>query len=326
MKLNLNQDFYDSLRQIGVDFDAVIKKADLGRLAWERTPDLTHQEYFSLLTVLNEMLSDEQLLNFSDIQRMKLFIPPPFAAMCAVDGYQGIKRLAKYKSLIGPVRLSLCESQTTLTVTFEFDYDKALVPRLLIVNEQLLLISLLRTATGRQIVPERIKCAYAYGYYLENYIGIKAETADVNEMTFSKKCLNTPFITSNNIMWEFLEPGFAQQLQQQQTNKSLKNTLQNTLLTAIPSGNFDIKSVSKTLGLSIRNLQRLLTEEGTTYSAEVQQTKVKLACGYLQKQELPTTEIGYLLGYNDVSSFRRAFKHWTGKTVFEYKQIFGVKT
>jgi len=41
---------------------------------------------------------------------------------------------------------------------------------------------------------------------------------------------------------------------------------------------------------------------------------------YLEAEELSIDEIAYLVGYTEISSFYRAFKNWTGKTVSQYQK------
>ena len=36
--------------------------------------------------------------------------------------------------------------------------------------------------------------------------------------------------------------------------------------------------------------------------------------GYVADRQIPVTEISYMLGFSDVSSFSRAYKRWTGSS------------
>ena len=73
------------------------------------------------------------------------------------------------------------------------------------------------------------------------------------------------------------------------------------------------------LGYSGRKLRRLLQEESTTYTEVIKQYRLDLAHEYLENSTLAPKQIGYLLGFDDTSSFRRAFKQWTGQTIGEYQ-------
>lgn len=44
-----------------------------------------------------------------------------------------------------------------------------------------------------------------------------------------------------------------------------------------------------------------------------------LTKNYLRNTTLSAEDIAYLLGYQDLNSFYRAFSLWTGKSISEYK-------
>ncbi len=66
--------------------------------------------------------------------------------------------------------------------------------------------------------------------------------------------------------------------------------------------------------LSPRTVQRQLQAEGTSYQAVLSDTREKLARRYLADRSLTTSQIAYLLAYDDANSFYRAFRRWTGLT------------
>jgi AraC-like DNA-binding protein len=74
------------------------------------------------------------------------------------------------------------------------------------------------------------------------------------------------------------------------------------------------------LNLSLRSLQRKLQEEGTSYQALLEELKCEFAIAYLHKPSLTISEIAYLLGYAEPSSFVRSFKRWTGETPQRFRQ------
>jgi AraC-like DNA-binding protein len=73
------------------------------------------------------------------------------------------------------------------------------------------------------------------------------------------------------------------------------------------------------LNISARTLRRRLIEENVTYQAILNEVKNDLAMQYLSNTKLSPKEIGYLVGYSNVSNFRRAFKVWTGKKLSDFR-------
>jgi len=81
-----------------------------------------------------------------------------------------------------------------------------------------------------------------------------------------------------------------------------------------------LEEMSRRLNMGSRTLRRRLVQENLTYQQILDETRKDLAIQYLQHTSLTPKEIGYLLGYNSVSNFRRAFKGWTGKKLTDYRE------
>ena len=87
----------------------------------------------------------------------------------------------------------------------------------------------------------------------------------------------------------------------------------------LPHGRAELSTVARQLGMSSRTLSRKLREEGVTYAEILDRLRSALAKRYLSDRELPVTQIAWLLGYQEVSSFTHAFKRWTGTTPREFR-------
>ena len=88
----------------------------------------------------------------------------------------------------------------------------------------------------------------------------------------------------------------------------------------LPAGEPTEEAAARSLGMSLRNLQRRLQEEGTTYREALQEARREMARSYLDEGHASVTEIAFLLGFADTSSFSRAFRRWTGLSPRAYTQ------
>lgn len=79
-------------------------------------------------------------------------------------------------------------------------------------------------------------------------------------------------------------------------------------------------AIAKSLRLGQRTLQRRLGQLGTTYADVLESTRRTLAEGYLRDPTLGLAEIAYLLGYDEQTSFFRAFRRWHEQTPGEYRR------
>ncbi len=82
-----------------------------------------------------------------------------------------------------------------------------------------------------------------------------------------------------------------------------------------------LEDVAANLNVSPRSLQRKLQEEGVTYQQLADSIRRTLAIQYLDTKKYPIKEVAYLLGYNELSAFTRAFKRWTGTPPVHYQRL-----
>lgn len=99
-----------------------------------------------------------------------------------------------------------------------------------------------------------------------------------------------------------------------QAADSVADRVRAVLHEKLPAGGSILTAVTQHLAVSSRTLQRQLQYEGTTFQAVLASTRENLARHYLSNSTLRTSEIAFLLGYDDSNSFYRAFRSWTGTT------------
>lgn len=79
-------------------------------------------------------------------------------------------------------------------------------------------------------------------------------------------------------------------------------------------------SVAAALAMSPPTLRRRLEEDGTTFSALVDETRRDLAEQYLRNPKKAVDEVASLLGFGHVPTFHRAFRRWTGVTPSQHRK------
>ena len=79
--------------------------------------------------------------------------------------------------------------------------------------------------------------------------------------------------------------------------------------------------IAESLHMTPRNMHRKLQKEGTSFKVLLTGIRRELAQQYIQDRSKTLTEISFLLGFSEVSSFSRAYKGWTGQPPSEARQI-----
>ena len=300
----------------------ILEKAGIPNILWKEEIQFSTEEYYLFLKEIDEVITDEQILVISNVDNLNMFIPSFFAALSSKNGLEGIKRLAKYKKLIGPVFLEIKEFEEIVQVQYFFEQREKELPRFAVLNEQLMLINLLNKGIGKRISPVSVTSPFEYGELLTKEINAMINKAKQNEVIFSMKDLKKPFLTANNIMVEYLEPQLKQKLaeMESETFETFASRVQKKLFQLIPSGCFGLENVAEEFGISTRTVQRNLAVENIKFNQIVKSIQKIMAFNYLESKELSIEEIAYLVGYTETSSFYRAFKGWIGKTVLQYRK------
>jgi len=92
--------------------------------------------------------------------------------------------------------------------------------------------------------------------------------------------------------------------------RDVRRAIQHALATGRPTSD----RVARHLAMSPRTLQRRLKEHGMSYAQLLEETRRGLAERYLADPSLTFAEVAYLCGYEEQTSFFRAFRQWTGET------------
>ena len=80
----------------------------------------------------------------------------------------------------------------------------------------------------------------------------------------------------------------------------------------LPCGHIDQSMVAVALHMTPRTLRRRLYADGLTFKSLLNDIRRELAEDLIKDVELSVTEISFMLGFSESSSFTRAFKNWHG--------------
>ncbi|MCU7834400.1 MAG: AraC family transcriptional regulator [gamma proteobacterium symbiont of Taylorina sp.] len=96
------------------------------------------------------------------------------------------------------------------------------------------------------------------------------------------------------------------------TQDNLIVRIKSIIVRELPSGNVSNNRVAEELYTSTRSLQRKLKVLGTTFKKVYEECRKDLAEQYVADGKMSLTEISFILGFTEISSFSRSYKRWTG--------------
>lgn len=186
-----------------------------------------------------------------------------------------------------------------------------------------LVVDLCRTAAATELDPVEVAFTYPEPSDLTRHKAVFRSELKFNapqwRLSFRLADAAKPFLASNREL-ALSNDHVLDQMVRGLREDTLVARVKLALIDELPSGAPSDGSIAKAVSLSTRSLQRKLAEEGTSFTKLLAQVRRELAERYVRDPHIPVTEIGYRLGFSDVSAFSRAFKRWTGVSPITSRQ------
>jgi len=183
------------------------------------------------------------------------------------------------------------------------------------------MIQLVQLATGRNWRPAEIHFTFKYRIETES-----APELNPSRILFSQ---HEPAIAIPRKLLPLPLPSLAASSKHdsvagpdlQTIPESLSDALRTAITPYIGTEQLNNKLLSEAIGMSPRTLQRRLSEQNLSYSQILEQARTKKAEVLLKETDIKLLDISILLGYENASSFTRAFSRWTGVSPKEYRKL-----
>jgi AraC-like DNA-binding protein len=183
--------------------------------------------------------------------------------------------------------------------------------------------------TGRNLTPNMASLAHPRNHRIkefERFFGCPVKFGShQNIIEFKLADLQIPLLTADNRLLTILRAHCEEVLSRRtEPTPTLVETVERLITDRLTRGDAKLESVATELGMSPRTLSRRLTEQSTTFNAIIEVLRKELALKFLQDSNLVLTEIAFLMGYTEISTFSHAFKRWTGTSPAAYRRGYAV--
>lgn len=315
-RIKLPTAFWQILRMQGIPASVLIRQARLPSIAQMPGHLLTTGEYFALLRAL-ETLYPEPGLGIRLIRDADTSIHPPssLSAFYARDLRDGIDRLARYKRLCTPTVLSMAEVGGQRIIELNWVHATGPEPAISVDFAFATIVELARRATSHAVNPLRVEYRRSGPWnalYCEYFQCPVAFGCDTDRLTMNVSDLDRPFPGHNPELIAMMTPVLGEALEELDREADITCLVVSSLRRSLPSGRPELKHIARDLGMSERTLQRRITEAGTSFRDLLTEARHSLSQVLLANEAVQIDEIAFLLGYQDVSSFHRAFRDWEG--------------
>ncbi|MEA5593657.1 AraC family transcriptional regulator [Rivularia sp. UHCC 0363] len=142
----------------------------------------------------------------------------------------------------------------------------------------------------------------------------------INRIVFDATYLDWAVRSANNNLLSVFELHAAAMLSAQNQAQNYTQKAIEAIVNSLQGEMPLIDAIARNLTISVRQLQRELKAENTSYQQLLDETRQKLALQYLKNPETSIHDVAFLLGFSEPSAFHRAFKRWMGQTPRSYRE------
>jgi AraC-like DNA-binding protein len=321
----------EALRDAGMSHRDVLAKAGLPlELLDEPGPRVSLRDYFALWRAVSDVSGNPAIgVLLATLVRAEITEPLFLAVLSASDVAGAIDIVARYKRILEPqdllIRMDEPTGRTELTLP---EPDSTMPqPAVLIDSQFAFIVEMCRRGTGHPDLHPvelrlRARSPAADLSFHRQYFGcpIHAGTA-TNTLVLSAGVMAMPFGTRNPQMLSALE-SYLRTVTPEASGSPIAR-VRAAIGDQVRVHRPTLQTVGKALAMSTRALQRTLHDNGTSFREVLDDVRNEHAQAYLRSTSFSTGEVAFLLGFEEESSFSRAFRMWNGVSPATYRRRVG---
>ncbi|MBA1291431.1 AraC family transcriptional regulator [Pseudomonas japonica] len=307
--------FWQSIEQLGLAPSLIQRHAQLPHdLHLNEAAAVSTHQLFAIWNAIEALSADPafaiRMVRDTPSSKHKLAF---LAALYAASFRDGLARLSRFKRLCSPDQIRIEERQGKVSFTIEWPSGTGPAPYLSVEASFALVLELGRRGTGKHIKPVALSLRRP-AQTLETHSSYFAcpihYGAAHDELTVSAADLDLPFLEHNPEVMDMMAPGLTAAMREIESPVGFREQVIEALKKALGDGRPSLQYLARELLQSERTLQRRLASEGTSFSAMLNEARRQVGFHLLANTALELKEVAYLLGYEDVNSYYRAFRQW----------------
>jgi AraC-like DNA-binding protein len=311
----------EACRRLGIDTEAMLRAVGISRQTLD-DPDarLEGSQAGALWTKAYELSRDPVLsLHAAEACPLGAYKVIDYMAYNAATVGEAFRYAARYFPLINTaVRLPIDESGDPVSFDVVGETGPSGVSRPYAEYCFAAFLLHVRAATGVSFPLRRITFVHSAPTDItehERIYGCPVRFgAEHNRMSIERRVWQLPTAGANPGVLQVLTEHADLLLQKLPRGPDLVERTRRAISARLRGGDSSVDSVARELNQSARSLQRHLRDLGFSYNALADEVRAATARLYLEQPDIAISEVAYLLGYADQSTFNRAYKRWTGST------------
>ncbi|MGK0405254.1 MAG: AraC-like DNA-binding protein [Oleispira sp.] len=310
----------------GISQDSLLENTEIDPAAFSDPKALlTYQQVIILINNMLKLCDEPTLgLELGNAININQFGMLGYAILSCANVRQALNLGLKYHALVDPAfNFEVVEQEdiTSIRLTSHIPVENIynLICDIFLAN----FISLGRYLTGLNVIPKAININRKKPEFSKQYQEFLPD-CPVNwdqprtEILIDTQIMDAPTTLADEATARMAESQCADILTRMGPKEGIVAKVRRILLSN-PGQYPPIEEVASHLATSTRTLSRSLQEVRTSYQNILDEVRKEMAIEYLNTSSLPIEEIAALIGYNDPSNFRKAFKRWTGNPPSYYR-------
>ncbi len=321
--------FVEALEELRVDWRALLTGCEIDPEQLQDPDARIPQDRFERVWIAAQELTGDPCIGLHTGERIRAHAVNLFGYLMLSSATLGvgIKRVARYQRVIAGVPWIEVDEEsdpTRLRVgaaaggdefrALHAEYVAALVLRAM------------GWVSEVEVVPEVVSFRHEARGALDDYARVLLCDvkfgAERNELVFSAATLAAPSRHAEESV-ALLHEEFAERLLARHGDSDVMYRVRRMLAECLETGETDLCSVARRLGMSTRSLQRRLSSEGTTFRELLDGLRCEVAREHLERCQTPIAGVAHLAGFSDVSAFTRAASRWFGATPARLRERVG---
>lgn len=319
--------YFDNFVKSGISREVLLKKTGISPEILEKADArISLSKYHLLYKTAVELSKDPAFI----LKTAEQYEPERFGILdnmlkCCKNLYEANHQRERfYRLMATQYQISFIRNDNEFSILFIPEDQQSYFPN----SEEALSVEYIisyKKLTKKAIFPLEVHYTFPKPSYYEEYLRIFQCPVLFNQkqsrMIFDLAVEDIPIPTYNSYLHSFLTQHASEKLEK--LNALLDNTLSNKvskiIMEEMSKGEVSIEKVAERMFSTRKNIYVKLKEEGTSFSELLQNIRKELAKSYLDQSDLSITDIAYILGYSESSTFYRAFKKWYNQTPKDYR-------
>jgi AraC-like DNA-binding protein len=315
----------DRLAALGVDVARLLRHAGVlpSRFQPPRAK-LTVHEFFAFWRALEEVSGSRDLgLRVGSEALPHQLDVASLAALHSPNLGEGLKKFARYKRVVCAEQVGIETADGEARIGFHWVHVEEALPMMLVDATFSSILALARRGFESPLVPLRVELARRRQHeaMLKRHYGCEVRfDAPLDLLVLEEAALARPFATHNADLLAVMLPGLEAALKESLTSRSVADDVKTVLGRRMSGARPSVEKVAEEMRMSPRTLQRRLEELGTTYQSLLDDVRRDTSRRLLASTDLDAGEVAFLLGFEELNSFTRAFHAWEGVTPARWRE------